>query len=90
MDFFQAQEIFTKMYPEKKITFEIDEKCHRVHELIYNDGKPNPIHHVESNKIKITVEGMDSIYIPIMPHRECYSWEDIKKLINSKTEIHQQ
>lgn len=88
MDFFQAQDFFKQMYPEKKISFEFDEKCQRVHELIYTDGKPNPFHHVENNKVKVTVEGQAPVYVAIMPHREVFTWEYMKQMINSKTEIH--
>lgn len=84
MNYFEAKEMFKKMYPEKKIDFEFDEKCHRVHELIYTDGKPNPVHHIENDKVKVSVEGMDAIYVPIQPHRECATWEHMKSLINSK------
>lgn len=84
MDFFSAQDFFQKLYPGKDIKYEFDEKCHRKHELIYTDGIPNPVHHVENDKVKVTVEGSDPIYVPIAPHRECYEWEAIKKIINSK------
>ncbi len=84
MNFFEAQDMFKKMYPGKEIKFEFDEKCHRFHELIYTDGVPNPVHHIESNKVKVSVEGMQPIYSPIQPHRECVTWEHMKKLINSK------
>ena len=84
MDYFQAQDFFKQLYPNKKISYEFDEKCHRVHELIYTDGVPNPVHHVENDKVKVSVEGMDPIYVSIMPHRECYTWDLMKKMINSK------
>jgi len=82
MDFFQVQDFFKQMHPEKKISYEFDDKCHRFHELVYTDGIPNPIHHVENHKVKVTVEEMAPIYVPIAPHRECYTWEEIKKVIN--------
>lgn len=88
MNFFEAQDFFKKMHPGKKIIFEFDEKCHRVHELIYTDGNPNVAHHVENNQVKVTVEGMAPFYVPIAPHREIYSWVDIKRIINSKNDIH--
>lgn len=84
MDFFQAQDLFNKMHPGKKVSFEFDEKCQRVHELIYTDGIPNHIHHIENNKVKVTVEGQEPVYISILPHRECATWDYMKKLINSK------
>lgn len=84
MDLFELQEFMGKLYPEKKITYEFDEKCHRVHELIYTNGVPNPIHHVENDRVKVNVEGMAPVYSPIRPHREVYSWESMKKMINGK------
>lgn len=84
MNFFQAQDFFSQMYPGKKIIYEFDEKCHRFHELVYTDGIPNPVHHVENHKVKVTVEGMTPIYVPIMPHRECYTWAAIKEIIMKK------
>lgn len=83
MDYFEAQELFNNMYPDKKITYEFDEKCQRFHELVYTDGIPNPVHHIENNKVKVSVEEMDPMYIPIAPHRECCTWSHIKALINS-------
>ncbi len=84
MDFIQAQDLFKNMFPGKTIKYEFDEKCHRFHELTYTDGIPNAIHHIENNKVKVTVQGMDSQYVSIKPHRECCSWETMKKMINSK------
>ena len=84
MNYFEVQDFFKKLYPGKKIDFEFDDKCHRFHELVYVDGIPNEMHHVENHKVKVTVEGMDPIYVPIKPHRETWTWEAIKKLIMSK------
>lgn len=84
MNLYEAQEIFKQMHPGKEVTFEFDEKCHRTHELIYTDGVPNAVHHIENNKVKVTVEGSEAIYVPIMPHRECATWEYMQKMIMSK------
>lgn len=88
MDFFEAQDFFKKMYPNKKISFEFDEKCHHIHELVYTDGLPNVVHHIENNKVKINIEGMPSQYINIKPHRLNYVWSDMKNMINSKNDIY--
>lgn len=87
MNFFEVQDLFKSMHPGKNITFEFDEKCHRFHELVYTDGVPNVIHHVENHKVKVTIEGMDSIYVPISPHRENCSWSNIKDIVNSKQDV---
>lgn len=84
MDFFQLQDFITQMNPGKKISYEFDEKCHRVHELIYTDGVPNPVHHIENNRVKVTVDSQEPKYISIMPHRECATWEYMKEMINRK------
>lgn len=84
MNYYEAQEFFKKANPNKKIDFELDEKCHRVHEIIYTDGFPNPVHHIESNQLKVTVEGSDPVYVPIAPHREACTWEHMQGLLSSK------
>jgi len=86
VDFIQLQEFFKSMHPGKNITYEFDEKCHRFHELVYTDGVPNKVHHVENNKVKVTIEGQSPVYVPIMPHRENYTWDALKKIINKKTD----
>jgi hypothetical protein len=84
MDFFELKDFMASMHPGKKIDYEFDEKCHRKHELIYTNGVPNPYHHVENHHVKMTIEGQAPIYAPIMPHREVYAWDDMKKMINGK------
>ena len=81
MDFFQLQDFMKQMHQGKEIKYYFDQKCHRFYEMVLTDGKFNPVHHVESNKVRVDVEGMDSIYVPIMPHREVYSHEDMLKFI---------
>jgi diaminopimelate epimerase len=87
MNLFEAQEFFKSMYPNKKINFEFDEKCHRLHEVVYTEGNPHVVHHVENNKVKVSVEGMDSMYVPIAPHRENVGFAQIKSIINSKQDV---
>jgi hypothetical protein len=84
MNFFQVQDLFKQLHPGKKVSFEFDEKCHRQHEIIYTDGIPNPMHHIENNKVKVSVEGLAPIYVDIIPHRECCTWDQMKKMILSK------
>lgn len=84
MDFFEAQDFMKKMYPDKAITFEFDEKCQRLHELVYTDGIPNEIHHIQCEQIKATVDGMEPFYIPIKPHRLSVSWDFMKSMLSSK------
>ena len=88
MDFFQAQDFFKQMYPGKKISYEFDEKCHRKLEVILTNGNPNSVHHVESHQVKVMVEGMDPVYVPIQPHRENFVWSKVKNILNSKKDVH--
>lgn len=69
MNLYEAQDFFTKMYPDKQIKYDFDEKCHRFYELVMTDGVANPSHHCECNKVKVMVDGMDAIYVPIISHR---------------------
>ena len=84
MDLFQCMDSFKQMYPGKQITFEFDDKCHFAHYILYENGIPNPIQYVESNKVKVTVEGMNPLYCPIITHREVCTWAKMKEMINSK------
>lgn len=79
MDIFQVQDLFKLMNPGKNISFEFDINCRRIVELVFTDGLPNPVHHIENNKVKVTVEGNAPVYVPIMPHREIISWENIRQ-----------
>ena len=88
MNLYECQEWFKQMYPGKKVDFSFDEKCHRQHDLMFTDGKPNLVHHVEYKKVKVTVEGMDPMYVPIAPHRENFVWADMKKFVNGKSDVH--
>lgn len=88
MNFFEAQDFFKQMYVGKKITFEFDEKCHRFIEIVHTDGLPHEMHHLECNKVKVNVEGMDSIYIPIQPHRVNVTWKQAKSLLDSKSDVY--
>lgn len=84
MNFFQLQDFLNKLHPEKNISFEFDEKCHRIYELVYTDGQPNPVHHIENDRVKVTIEGQKPTYMQIQPHRQCATWEHMKSLINLK------
>lgn len=87
MDYYEAKDFVKTMHPGKEVKFEFDEKCHRIHEINYVNGSPGIFHHVENNKVKVTVDGQDPFYIPIIPHREAYSWAAIKDMINSKKDV---
>lgn len=79
MNFFEAQEFFKKMHPDKLVTFEFDDKCIRQIESIYTDGEMHDINHIEYRQVKVTPSGMDSIYVPIQPHRMLISADEVKK-----------
>lgn len=81
MNFFEAQDMFKQWYPNKQISFEFDNKCCRVQEIMYTDGLPNECHHIENNKVKVTVEGMEPLYVPIIPHRQTCTWEYMRNLL---------
>lgn len=87
MDFFEAQEFFKKMFPDKLLKFEFDEKCYYSMECILTEGIPNIMHHVECRKVKVSVDGMPDQYVPIKPHRFGCCWADLKRVISNKEEV---
>lgn len=76
------------MYPGKEIKYEFDAQCYRNKQLVFTDGKPNCVHHLECNKVKVTVEGMEPKYVPIQSHRFNLGWANIKKLISEYNDVH--
>lgn len=88
MNLYEAKKFFNNMYPNKLVNFDFDENCYRVCECIMTDGLPNIMHHVECNKVKVTVDGMDVVYVPIKPHRFNIPWSQYKNYINSKNEVY--
>ncbi len=88
MNFFEAQDFFKKLYPEKKIDFSFDDNCLHQVEIIYTNGKPHTTHHLEYHKVKMCIEGQDSVYLPISPHRMCCYWGDFKKLIQNQNNVY--
>lgn len=87
MNFFECQEFFKNLYPEKLITFEFDENCYRFVECVVTRGLPNIMHHVECQNVKVSIDGMPDQYIPIAPHRLACSWKDLKKFISGKEDV---
>lgn len=81
MNLFQTQDFFKNLYKDKSVKFEFDQKCHSRYELIIVEGKLNPVHHLENDKIKVTVEDMDSVYVPISPHRQNFTTEEMLNFI---------
>lgn len=88
MNLYETQDFFKEMYPGKDIKYEFDEACHRAKEFIFTDGKPNCIHHIDCDKVKVTVEGMDPKYVKIGSHRLCATWAEMKQLIASQNDVY--
>lgn len=83
MDFFETQHFFSKLYPEKEIKYEFDDKCIRFIEMSFEEGLPFLLHHIEYRKVKVLVEGMEEIYTSISPHRMAIPISELKKYISS-------
>lgn len=89
MNFYEAQEFFKKLYPDRLVTFDFDDKCIRHIECIYTDGQLHPTNHVEYQQVKVTPQGMPSQYVPIQPHRMILTANTIKnKLANDDIYMH--
>lgn len=83
MDFFEAQEFFKKLYPDKLVILDFDDSCIRQIECIYTDGKLHPMNHVEYNRVKVTPQGMPSQYVPIQSHRAVVGVSTLKQKIST-------
>lgn len=83
MNFFEAQEFFKKIYPDRLLTFEFDGKCIHQIEAIHADGEMREVNHIEYRYVKVTPQGLQSIYVPIQPHRMLISADELKKHIGN-------
>ena len=89
MNLYEAQDFFKKMYPDKQISYDFDDSCIRQIECIYTDGKLHSHNHVEYQKVRVTVEGMSPMYVPIAPHRMIGSAAYVKgKIPRDDVHIH--
>jgi|SRR5271154_424068 len=87
MNFYEAQDFFKKLYPDKLVTFDFDDKCIRQIECVYTEGQLHPANHVEYNQVKMTPQGLPSQYIPIQPHRMIVTAATVKAKI-AQDDIH--
>jgi hypothetical protein len=85
MNLYEAQDFFKQMYKDKKVVIEFDDKCIRKIECIYTDGNLHDTNHIEYRNVKVSVEGMESVYVPIQPHRMLISADQIKQKIPNAT-----
>ncbi len=81
MNYFEAQETFKKMYPDKNIAFDFDDNCVRIIECIYTDGELHYTNHIQYEKLKVSVDGMNPIYVPIQSHRMLIDADMLKSKI---------
>lgn len=87
MDLYQVEEFMKEMYPGKELSYEFDDNCHRTVEMMFTNGAPNLVHHVECNRVKVNIPGEPSRYVPIAPHRIGTSWDAVKKYVNAKQDV---
>ncbi len=81
MNYYEAQDAFKKMYPDRLVSFEFDGKCIRRVECVYTDGDMHMMNHIEYRHVKVTPKGMESIYVAIDPHREIITASTVKQKI---------
>lgn len=88
MNLYEAEDFFKNLYKDKKITYEFDMNCLKQMEIVHTDGLPNEIGHVEYKKVKVIVEGMDPVYMPIAPHRGCIEFKEIKDYVSKCEKVY--
>ncbi|MHB1059992.1 MAG: hypothetical protein ACYC0F_19185 [Rhodanobacter sp.] len=88
MNLYEAQEFLKTIYPDKEVKIILDDQCLRHVEIVHTDGKPNLVHYIEYNKIKIKVHGQAIIYMPIAPHRvNCY-WKELINVLSNQKDVY--
>lgn len=88
MNLYETQEFFKNLYPDQESIIEFDDNCIRLCECIMTDGLPHLIHHVEYNKVKVTIGNMPSVYVPIASHRMQISWANYKALVAASESVY--
>lgn len=81
MDYYTAKDVFDSMNPGKVVTYDFDKNCLRKTEFIWNNGELNDDAFSEFDKVRITVEGQDPVYVPINTHRQADTIEFHKNLL---------
>jgi hypothetical protein len=84
MDLIELQEMINKSFPDKKICYDFDHNCGRLINICMTEGVPHLYHQIEFNRVKLTIEGMESQYIGIQSHRVAFTWTDIQKMVEEK------
>lgn len=82
MNLFELTEFLKEQNPGKTIDFIFPKETHRHYEIMMNEGKPNPNHHVECGSVQINIEGKDP-YIQRLtaPHRLTISLEHMQNIL---------
>ena len=83
MNLYEAKETFEKLYPNKTVNISFDQKCYKKIEICFYDGLINENHHIEYDKVKMEIEDLEPTYIPIQPHRDTLSIDQVKNIIDS-------
>jgi hypothetical protein len=79
MDIYQVEDLFKKIYKNKKVEISFDPLCVKTIEIGFLNGVPNEVHHLEFDRVKVTVDSAEDNYVDIMPHRDVMSFDDIDK-----------
>ncbi len=83
MNLYQVENYFKDIYKGKNVFLDFDMNCVRQMEIVYSDGKPHESHHLEYQKVRVTVDGTEPVYVSIAPHRIGIEWKNVKEYISS-------
>lgn len=90
MDIYEAQNLISLLYAGKQIQFGFDDACIQTYEVNRFSGSLGTHHHIQYNKIKADIEGIDQpIYMPINPHRESKEWDEMRVILEDVMESNQ-
>lgn len=83
MNFYEAQEFIKTAYPNTLVVFEFDNLCIKMIEIMHTQGQANSTNHIEYDKVKVVIDAAEAIYVPILSHRMCIDFENVKSHVNA-------
>ena len=87
MRIFDVQKNMQKMNPGKTVTVDLDDNSICAFELMADGGNPNLFGHVCFDRAKVSIEGMDPVYLEIEHHRQPVPIAELRRKFAAMTDV---
>jgi len=87
MKIFEVKSTVEQMHPGKAVEVDLDDTCICAFEHVGVSGVPNLFGHVCFNRAKVTVEGMEPVYMSITNHRQAVGAAEMKRKYAAMTDV---